>query len=53
MEHDDMTSENQRDDRATPKRDQLKESRLPTRPSQPSNSPILNDGPELPRSIYC
>jgi hypothetical protein len=53
MEHDDMTSENQRDNHTAPERDHLKGSRLPTRPSEPSHSPILNEGPELPRSIHC
>jgi hypothetical protein len=53
MEHDDMTSENQRDNHAAPERDQLKGPRLPVRPSPPSTSPILNDGPELLRSIHC
>jgi len=48
-----MANENQRDSRATPERDQIKGSRLPTRPSQPSNSSILNEGPELLRSIHC
>jgi hypothetical protein len=53
MEHDDMASENPRDTRVTPERDQLKGARLPPRPTPPSSSPILNDGPELLRSIHC
>jgi hypothetical protein len=53
MEHDDMASENHRDSRLVPERDQTKGSRLPTRPVPPSSSPILNDGPELLRSIHC
>jgi hypothetical protein len=53
MEHDDMASETQRDTRAAPERGQIKGSRLPTRPAPPSSSPILNDGPELLRSIHC
>jgi hypothetical protein len=53
MEHDDMASENHRDNRTTPERDQLKGSRLPVRPSPPSTSPILNDGLESLRSIHC
>jgi hypothetical protein len=46
-----MASENRRDNRA--ERDELKGPRLPVRPSPPSTSPILNDGPELLRSIHC
>jgi hypothetical protein len=53
MEHDDMTNEDHRNNRATPERDQIKGSRSPARPTPPSNSPISNDGPELPRSIHC
>jgi hypothetical protein len=53
MEHDDMANENNRDNRAAPERDQIKGPRLPARPFPPSNSPILNDGPESLRSIHC
>jgi hypothetical protein len=53
MEQDDMASENQRDTRVAPERDPIKGSRLRTRPAPPSSSSILNDGPELLRSIHC
>jgi hypothetical protein len=53
MEHDDMASENRTETPASPERGQIKGSRLPTRPAPPSSSPILNDGPELLRSIHC
>jgi hypothetical protein len=53
MEQDDMASENHDGQRAETKRGAIKDSRSSTKPSAPSGPPILNDGPELPRSSHC
>ncbi len=48
-----MASENHGDQRASTKRETIKDLRSSTKPSVPSGPPILNDGPELPRSSDC
>jgi hypothetical protein len=53
MEQDDMASENNGDQRAVPKRDDIKDTRSSTQPSPPSRPSIVNDGPELLRSSHC
>jgi len=53
MEHDDMASDNRRDQRAVSERDQIKDSRSPTRPSPRPGPPVLNDGLESLRSGHC
>jgi len=53
MELNGMASENHGDQRAATERETVKDSRPFTKPSAPSGPPILNDGPELPRSSHC
>jgi hypothetical protein len=53
LEQDDMPSESSRDERAAPERKPGDDTRSPPRPAQQNGPPILNDGPELPRSNDC
>jgi hypothetical protein len=53
MEQCDMASEQRSDRLAAPELENLKDSRLPPRPSPQSGSPLSNDGLELPRSSHC
>jgi hypothetical protein len=53
LEQDDMPSESSSDKRGTPQRKPLEDARSPQRPAQQDGPPILNDGPELPRSNDC
>jgi hypothetical protein len=53
MEQDDMANENHGDPRDSTKRETIKDLRSSTKPSAPSGPPILNNGPELPRSSHC
>jgi hypothetical protein len=48
-----LANENHDDQRATTKRETIKDLRSSTKPSAPTGPPILNDGPELPRSSDC
>jgi hypothetical protein len=53
LEQDDMPSESSRDERGAPQRKPGDDMRPPPRPAQQNGPPILNDGPELPRSNDC
>jgi hypothetical protein len=53
MEQDDMASESHEDQCEVPKRETIKDLRSSAKPAAPSGPPILNDGPELPRSSHC
>ena len=48
-----MPSENPSDQRVKPQRKPLDDTHVPPRPAPQSGPPILNDGPELPRSSDC
>jgi hypothetical protein len=53
MEQDDMASENHGNQRDSTKRETVKDLPSSAKPSAPSGPPILNHGPELPRSSNC
>jgi hypothetical protein len=53
MEQDDMAGENHDDQRASTKRETIKDLRSSAKPSVPSGPPILNEGPESLRSSHC
>ena len=48
-----MASENHGDPRAVKSLETIKDLRAVTKPSPPSNPPILNNGLEVPRSSHC
>jgi hypothetical protein len=48
-----MPRENSRDERSAPERKPVDDTRSSPRPAQQNGPPILNDGPELPRSNDC
>ena len=48
-----MAGENHDDQRASTKRETIKDLRSSAKPSVPSGPPILNEGPESLRSSHC
>jgi hypothetical protein len=48
-----LANENHDDQGASTKPETIKDLRSSTKPSAPSSPPLLNDGPELPRSSDC
>jgi hypothetical protein len=53
MEHDDMVSENGRDQQTADQRKQPRDPRSPAPPLPQGGPPLVNDGLEVPRSGDC
>jgi hypothetical protein len=53
MEHDDMASENGRDQQTADQRKQPRDPRSPAPPLPQGGPPLVNDGLETPRSGDC